>query len=251
MACITSNSHSTYLERGSSQYWTILDATQTGLDFAGSFTLSGWIKVESAPSDSTYLIINKWLTTGNQRQYQLFYTDDAGAKSLVFQVDPDGTNGSSVTVIASQTFTAGTWYHVAAIFQASTRIEIYVNGSSVATNTTSIPAAAFDGAGDFRIGASGTGANAFDGLIDDVRVWARDIGDSGVSSLYADPCCYDNGANLVGWWKFDNAATDASGSGNDLSASVSSPTFSTDAAFACAAGAGGGSKPTLLLCGVG
>jgi len=36
------------LERSSSQYLSITDASQTGLDFTGDFTIEGWVKLESS-----------------------------------------------------------------------------------------------------------------------------------------------------------------------------------------------------------
>ena len=43
----SANTHSTDLESGSSQYWSITDASQTGLDITGDFSIEGWVKLES------------------------------------------------------------------------------------------------------------------------------------------------------------------------------------------------------------
>ncbi|MCK5027199.1 MAG: hypothetical protein KAS07_02160, partial [Candidatus Pacebacteria bacterium] len=65
------SSHSTNLVRSSSQYWSIIDTSQTGLDFAGDFTFEAWVKLDSLPSNETspFGLFNKYNTDGNQRSY--------------------------------------------------------------------------------------------------------------------------------------------------------------------------------------
>ena len=54
------NSHSLDLESSSSQYASITDASQTGLDITGDLTIELWAKFESLPSEYNYSIVSKW-----------------------------------------------------------------------------------------------------------------------------------------------------------------------------------------------
>ena len=112
------------LEAGSSQYATIADASQTGLDITGNLTIETWVKIESAPG--TYMIAAKWNGGGAQRSYKWFYN----GSGLNFQWTPDNTSVNAVTVATD--LGTGTWKHVAVVFTAATATaEFFVDGVSI------------------------------------------------------------------------------------------------------------------------
>lgn len=226
------NTHSIDLERSSSQFLSISDASQTGLDITGDLTIEAWVKPESAPgTNEVYSIATKYETSGNQRSYLLGYTDVSGTKTLQFVADSNG--GSATSGFVNQTLASGTWHHVAAVYDASAgSVEFFVNGSSIGS-AGSLNTSLHSGSAPFVIGASSSGfptvESPFDGLIDDVRVWniartGTEINDDKGIELNG------NETGLVGYWKLNNSLSDTTANGNTLT-NNNSAAFSADAAF--------------------
>ena len=102
------NTYSLDLEAGSSQYASIADVSQTGLDITGDLTLEAWIKPETLTSSDTVLSKYDPGNVTNQRSYR-FQTLDTGF--IRFQVS---SNGSTPTGASSTgTIATGSWYHIA------------------------------------------------------------------------------------------------------------------------------------------
>lgn len=223
------NTHSLDLERGSSQYASITDGSQTGLDFgANDFTIEARVKVEDAPSSGqVYTIVSKYTSSGNQRGYTFGYQNDGGTTYLKCWFSGDGSATTQNRV--AQTLTPGTWYHVAVKTDISAgSSQFFVNGASIGTASGSTVASLHNSTAPFAIGAmnvNSTPDNFFDGLIDEVRVWNTLLSDSSILSRsygYA----ASNASGLVSYWKLDNDYSDET-SGNTLTAS-GSPVFSID-----------------------
>lgn len=226
------NTHSLDLESSSSQYASITDASQTGLDITGDMTIEAWVKLESQPADtdSDYVIVSKYDSGGNQRGFTFSYRKIASTPSFQLTTSSDGSTANQCEF--SYTLQTGVWYHIAGVYDASAgSLEVYVNGLSAGTDTggaTSI----YNNTAPFSIGrrlSGGSTAGSFDGLIDEVRMWndirtAQEIQDNLGKELVG------NEAGLVGYWKLNNDYTDSTANGNDLTA-TNSPVFSTDVPF--------------------
>lgn len=170
------------LEAGSSQYFSITDAAQSGLDITGDISVSMWVKVESAPAaDGLYGLITK--TPGSASGYYFLYGKDGTTPKLQSAF----FNGASQTrgVKTSQDLGTGTWHHLVFTWAVATpNLTIYVDGSSVgATEDLTAATAIANSAAPFEVGAF-VGANFFDGLIDEVGIWSRVLTSDEVSSLY-------------------------------------------------------------------
>lgn len=154
-------------ELDTSEYLSITDALQTGLDITGEITICAWVKMESITS--THIVVSKYDGSDNQRAYSV----DVRSTGLTFILSPNGTNGTSATSI--DTFDLATWYHLTATLNQTTDLmQIYINGlanGDAVSYTTDI----YDNTKKFIIGASEytevTGF--FDGLIDEVIVWNK------------------------------------------------------------------------------
>jgi hypothetical protein len=169
-------------EKGDSDYLSIADASQTGLDITGDFTIAFWMKLESLPSSSgsASTIIQKY-TAGNGYFVFLADTDD--------KVYIDLYGGGNTRDISTNAFVVsgdvGNWVHVVvASSLTSGNVAMYKNGSSVSVTT-----------GGTRIGAIGTNAepfqigggsfyNYYDGLLDEFGIWNRLLTGAEVTSLY-------------------------------------------------------------------
>ena len=178
---MANNTHSLDLENGSSQYASIADASQTGLDLSGDFTLEAWVKIESLPGTGNRIIMGKHGDNGDQRAYRLD-VDTAGKLGLIVTDDGTWTNGHRLWIRSPLAIPTGIHVHVAVSFNIGTETAIfYVNGVAMeGANTldvgTSLGATLFNSNQPFAIGCdfdpSNAGRNFWDGLIDEVRVWS-------------------------------------------------------------------------------
>lgn len=232
LTALTSNSHATDLERGSNQFWSITDASQTGLDFTSDFTLSIWVKFESFPGNDEQRQVIGRRQGGNG--YSLFIRRSAGG-TLLFRTSVN--NGTLEVKDFSTSVTTGVWYHFVYRFTASTNEHsLWTNAVEATPQTGTVDPG--NSTNDFSIGGDALDSNnANDGLHDDARAWSRALSDAEIGDLYATPCTFDNGASIQGWWVFDNdAGVDQTSNNNDLT-NNNSATFSTDAAYSCAVAA--------------
>lgn len=240
MAVVQTNS--TDLELSSSQYWSITDAAQTGLDITGDITMEAWINIEQLPSTGTnnFMIIAKFDNENVKgRAYQMFLNSN-DKLSISF----NSANATQTDVVSTSAIVVsgdvGNWVHVAVSIDVSaggSGVTMYKDGSSVGTtigadNATSIQNITADFAVGARIPDSGA-ALFFDGLIDDARVW-NDIRTGTEINDNKDNCDLSvSEAGLVSWWLFNNDGTDANANSNDLT-NNNSATFSTDVPYTCA-----------------
>jgi len=225
--------HSLDLERSSSQYASITDASQTGLDLSTDFTFEAWIKLEQLPSTAGggFMILSKTKDAGVQRSYGLTITT-ADKLRVNYSSNGNYTAGNNEVIDSTAAMfvsgNVGTWVHVAVSVDISAKTAImYKNGLSVGTTEfQSGGTTIYNSTAQFEIGNdSEDNGQLYDGLIKDVRVFS-DIRTQGeiIADAYVENV---TDANLEGEWNFNNAYTDSSGNGNTLTAS-GSPTFSAD-----------------------
>jgi hypothetical protein len=221
------NTHSLDLEASSSQYASITDGSQTGLDVTGDFTIEAWIKPESL---TDFDVIVSKDNVGVSRSYALHLKADGALHAYVF-----GTGGSGQVESESTAgiISTGTWYHVAMVFDVTAdTIDLYLNGTETGyqIDSSGTVTSVTDSSAPFSIGSrqnSGTEEKFYDGLIDDVRFWNDKRTSTEISDNYNVELNGDE-AGLVGQWKLNNDYLDATSNNNDLTAS-GSPVFSTDA----------------------
>lgn len=235
------NTFSLDLESGSSQYASITDASQTGLDLTTALTFEMWLKPESVPVADIYYFLSKAVSFPLNAAYQ-FYYDTQAADTRLYFANSDGAASDSLSV--SQALTTATWQHIAVTWDGATKTaKFYYNGtqtgsSQVGTNVASIA----NTANPFIVGQKNT-AGFYDGLVDEVRIWntvrtQTEINNNKSVELVG------NESGLVAYWKFNNDYLDETANNNDLTAS-GSPVFSSDVPFS------GSSHAKLLLLGVG
>ena len=129
---------------------------------------------------------------------------------------------------------ANTWYHITAVYNAATGMSIYINGMLDANNTQT---GNFSSNDNFLIGSNTNGNRAFDGKIDEVRIWS-DVRTEAEIREYMCKSLTGNESGLVAYYNFDNTSgtvlQDFSGNGYngalqnmDNSDWVSSSAFNT------------------------
>ena len=200
--------------------------------------VSAWVKIDSLPPIFSAVFSSEALPPGAAGKPMNL----AGA---IFGILSDGTVmlefadntgcGESFTrrKISSAAITAGKWYYIEAVARGASDVGIYINGADAG--------GAYSGSGSGAITSTNRSAQIgddnscgdaesfpFPGLIDDVRVYNRNLTAAEVKQLYksgtanaghsnSDP---QNGLNrgLVGYWTFDGSATNwATGKTQDIS----------------------------------
>lgn len=177
-------------ERGNTEYLSIADGSQTGLDLTGEFTLAFWCKLESA--SGTNNIIRK--ETGGTGYFIQHNTGQ-----LDFRVQGNEFLGPTLSV--------GKWTHVV-VSRSTTFKSIYIDGNLVSQEADT--GAASNTSAAFCVGADSSGADTFDGLLKDVAVWNVALTPIQVKSLAlgVDLSTYAYRPNNVStlptaWWKLN------------------------------------------------
>lgn len=186
-----------------SEYLSIADASQTGLDFAGDFTIGAWAYFDAASGNQ--VVIAKHNNTGNQRSYQIYVEFVASQGKIHFAISDDGTNTGNFLDFTGSTTTlaAATWYHIAGRLSGTTQ-EIFLN--AVSDGSTTRVGTAFNATSAFVLGATNDGGGAFiGGAIDEAFAFSRalstaeisDIKDNGLSEFIT-PTAAANSMMLLG-----------------------------------------------------
>ncbi|MBX4192571.1 LamG domain-containing protein [Candidatus Parcubacteria bacterium] len=186
---------------GSSQYFSIADGSQSGLDFSSEMSAAFWIKLDSEPTQDggwAGLIGKDSNADTDERGYDFYYIKAAGSSgdgANVLRFYAFDHSGSHQRRSVIQTLATSTWYHIAVTWDGTqsqnSRIKIYVNGtentnegSETAGDITTIN----DSTGPFMIGAEpfvlGTNRYKVDGVFDEVGIWDRALTAQEVSDLY-------------------------------------------------------------------
>jgi len=167
-------------ESSNSEYLSIADGSQTGLDFTTAFSISTWVKFESTGSHMA--LLSKIVNDSTGGGYSIFRLT---TNSLIFR----WSNSTTGLIDTSVTFNPNTtlWYHLVFTFNSSSGSVIYINGSSAGTNSSTV--AASNGTEQFTLGArsrngGGTKDMYFDGLQDEISVFDYALSSTEVTTLY-------------------------------------------------------------------
>lgn len=170
----------------------IVDASQTGLDFSTAFSISCWIK----PADftSAHQIVTKYDFGNDNRSYSLA---SSASGELVLSISDDGTFNSGhgqiyTTSGASLSESAFTHIILTVEMNSGSPIVIFYKNSSSVSNSktagTTIGNSIFNGTAPFSLGQRYNNGsldnNGLNGYIDEVGVWNRVLTSTEVSSLY-------------------------------------------------------------------
>jgi len=154
-------------ELNNNEYLSRAHADCPTLRITGNLTICTWIKPETVPaSGQASWIISKWLTTANNRSYGLLLFH-SGSPKLYLNISSNGT--ASTGVLGNTTIIAGTWYHIAGVYNGST-LEVYVNGISDCTPVEYSDDIA-DKAAAFQISGQSVTESYYDGLADEPIIW--------------------------------------------------------------------------------
>ena len=169
-------------EAASSNFFSIADASQSGLDFSTALSVSMWFKFESFGASYDPLM-NK--TDNNQESWIFTYRN--GTNTLRFDPDQSGNGTTTEALSVSWTPSTATWYHIVMAWDGSDKTaRFYVNGSQQGTDQVgTVVSSLYNGTAPFQIGQNPRDTSVeIDGVMDEVGVWSRRITSAEVTSLY-------------------------------------------------------------------
>ncbi|MBS2017099.1 MAG: LamG domain-containing protein [Deltaproteobacteria bacterium] len=148
-------------------------------DFKGGFTVMAWANTTTFPSSTSDAIVGKSSDLGvaGWRMYAGF-VQEYGAGVFV--------PGSGALFVGKEPLPPATWTHLATRFTPNGNLAFFVDGVNVAEKTWS-SALVEDPTTNVRIGCRGDGAGFFDGIIDEVRLYARALTPTEIAILSRKP----------------------------------------------------------------
>jgi len=179
------------------------------LSNALSFNGTGNNASFSSP-DTAQITVAAWVRADSQGNSAYPRILDTAGYRLFFRFDNQGTNGFDFATYSTvngdwfsgaNTIRAGAWYHVAASYDRGSFANVpslYLNGAKVSPVTLASPSGtqpAYTGTG--YIGNNSALSRAWNGLIDDLRIYNRLLTDTEVQTLAALPPANFNLAPIV------------------------------------------------------
>lgn len=177
-------------ERSNTEYLSITDGSQSGLEAQTDFSISFWWKAESEfPANGNYYwILTKSGGTNGTRGYALGFRriDSEGGDTAAMLQSSTGFNATNLEDRIPVSMTVGTFEHwVYAIDYGGPTFEVYKNG--VGQGTSTIQASTYDTSGPVYVGAlldGGSASNPADGIIDELGYWGKTLTAAEVRDLY-------------------------------------------------------------------
>ena len=180
------------------------ELSSTGLPF----TVSAWAYPDTTTRGAIFAF-NKKGTNAHVNRNLLFYAKNGSTKKF-YHWD----RGSNSWTESENTFEPGEWHHIVEVVDSSGNGKLYVNGGLEAewSGSDNISSADRFSIGQEYDGSGSTASDFFDGKIDEVAIWNVALNAADVTSLYnsgnglkasANSGNYDNSADLVGYWKFN------------------------------------------------
>lgn len=227
---LTANTYSASFN-GTNQYFSITDASQTGLDLTGDWTWTCWYNFSALPANGEYQgLTSKWAGPSD-RQYAFAITNDTGTYKFYYADSELGAGDVKSGSTAFSSLSTGTWYHLAFVRNATagtvSAYEAIEGGThSLVGVITTLNTGTYDGGDVLLFGAPGPNfTNYFSGLQDDCRVWNSTLNSSELDDTMNEELTGSE-SGLSAYWKFENDALDTTANNNDLT-NNNSVTFST------------------------
>lgn len=169
------------LVSASSQYLSITDAAQTGLDLNSDFSIFGWFLTNTANAYQ-FIATKNDFGTSNILSYS-FGTDNANHLRLTIS-----SNGTvDIEKMSTGTLNTATWYHVGVTYNKTAgTCAFYINGSASGTGS-SLPTSINNTNVDFMVGAiknNGTPSYFVNGKIDELGIWSKALSTTEITDLY-------------------------------------------------------------------
>jgi hypothetical protein len=159
----------------------------TTLNLNSSFTLNCWFKVSnSAPTTNDGKgIVAKFTGITANRSYMLFFI--GSTNTLSFIISSDGTNTvSTAKSISYSSISRETWYNLTGVFTVSQKLEMFLNGTLVSSDTTTLNQVFSSSTEPLTIGAQAISVPGFYflGTISSTQIYNRALSATEVSQNF-------------------------------------------------------------------
>ncbi|MEK7104834.1 MAG: LamG domain-containing protein, partial [Patescibacteria group bacterium] len=151
---------------GTGDYFSTTDDTSLDFAAADNFSVDFWVRHAAIATNPDYAITKADATTGGYKVYM----DASG--DMCFDIDDDATWTPDDTACTSGIdYDDNNWHHIAAIKTGTTKIELFMDGLLVASDSTLAASGTLANTNGFYVGIDRDGtSNGWDGYIDEVRV---------------------------------------------------------------------------------
>ena len=158
---------------GSSDYMTISSPSFAADGFTNGLTCEAWVRFDTASlSGSDTGFITRY-QAGQQSQFLFGYREAGGQNGLSFYMVADDNSVPGAPFDTDWTPATDRWYYVVGVYTPSTKMEIFVDGVSTFTMSSSVPSQLNDDSTlDVTIGNYVGGTN-FNGKIAIARMYNR------------------------------------------------------------------------------
>ena len=174
-------------EAGASEYLSITDADQVGLEPTAAMSLAVWIKIESQQNAP---VIAKDFTGAGDYAYRIGFGGDPLPEPLFTNYVISGTKR---TVLSTAEMNTGAWHYLVSTYDGTT-IRTYLNGT--ADNTGAFSGTISTSTYPVLFGKHEHVAVYYDGLMDIAEIYDRALDPAEVTALYnggAGVACTDRG----------------------------------------------------------
>ncbi|HEY1064070.1 MAG TPA: LamG domain-containing protein [Candidatus Saccharimonadales bacterium] len=200
--------------------------TGSTLSFTTNFSLSAWINPTNYHTAGYFGLKNGVIARGPATTFNyVLQVSDATTVAFIKRTGAEGLQYYNFTGLPNLT---NQWTLVTATVSGNT-LRLYVNGELFDTRTVGTIAPGSNDTLYLGTSAAGNSEGSFMGSIDDVRVYNRPINDAEARALYKESSSYVKLASgekgLVGWWKLDGDAKDATPYGNNGTITGAVPTI--------------------------
>lgn len=164
------------LENSGNDYFSVAD--NSFVSVTGDFSFSFWANFEGFTGSMS---MAKWNDADNsQNSYQF----KASQTELRLGVRNSSDTQTSVSVAAS--LSTSTWYYFIVTYNSSSgATKFYQDGSQLGTTQTSATGGPKDTATSLVVGRDAVdGTNYYDGIVDEMGMWSRELSSSEVTELY-------------------------------------------------------------------
>ena len=146
------------------------------------FTISMWFNPLTYPDPAIQLQAACFLISKGQNNFELATGSATSATGMHFL--PRFASGNDWNTPAS-TYQTNVWQHVVAIYEPSTMmVQVYLNGISLALAGPANTPVGLDNSTPASLGLRTDGTLAFNGFIDEVRIYNRALSSNDVQQLY-------------------------------------------------------------------
>lgn len=179
-------------ESGSNEHLSITDASQSGLDLSGDFSIQAWAKTESLPGIGAVWGFLAKDNLASARSYAIDLYNAAGSQKVRLFTSGNTTGTTFVESTWTKTLTTGTWFKLDFTYDISnsqaTRGVLYSDGASLGNGSVAQSGSVtsiYNGNAQFILGNYDAGFTPyFDGLMDEVRITTAVLASTWLSTEY-------------------------------------------------------------------